>query len=192
MRPLRWLENLHATPDSRTLDSRERRAEDRAVLESLERFVTAARSTPPAEFAAAFPDRVFVVESFVALDDTGFDTLAGGGAGRGSARTVVPLKKRSEANAFTSMITIGRSRNNDVVIPYEGVSKFHAYLTVDPKSGSVTITDAGSSNGTTVRGLKLEARTQRAVLAPGDDISLGDLKLTFLDPPAFYQLLRQG
>jgi pSer/pThr/pTyr-binding forkhead associated (FHA) protein len=163
------------------------------VLESLEPYVSAARSQPVDEFTAVFPHRVLVVESFEALTSAaGFDTLAGGRAGHGPERSVVPLKKRLEANAFASMITIGRSPNNDVVIPYEGVSKFHAYVMVDAKSGNVTITDAGSSNGTTVRGNKLVPRTQRAPLSPGDDIGLGDLKMKYLDPSAFYELLRQG
>lgn len=65
---------------------------------------------------------------------------------------VFPLRK-SEANAFSAMVTVGRAGNNDIVLPYEGISKFHAYFAQSPQGW--TVADAGSTNGTFVLGKQL-------------------------------------
>jgi hypothetical protein len=63
------------------------------------------------------------------------------------------VEKRPGANAFSHMITIGRAANNDVVLPYEAISKFHASLVTGPNGWSLT--DARSSNGSWLEGQAL-------------------------------------
>ena len=59
---------------------------------------------------------------------------------------IAPVRKRLDL--FPEMITVGRTGNNDIVIPDATVSKFHAYFRVTDKG--LEIVDAGSRNGTKV------------------------------------------
>src|SRR5262249_35799649 len=70
-----------------------------------------------------------------------------------AGESLVVLAVRKVQAAFPSMITVGRTANNDVVVPDISVSKFHAFFrTVD---GVLTLADAGSKNGTEVGGQAL-------------------------------------
>lgn len=72
--------------------------------------------------------------------------------------------------------TIGRRQGaNDIVIPDPYCSGRHADLSVE--DGKFTLTDVGSTNGTQVNGVKLEANTPRAVV-PGDEITFGQAVFT--------------
>ena len=74
----------------------------------------------------------------------------------GAAR-VEWIRKRSEG-VFSTLIGIGRTRNNDIVLPMAGVSKYHAYIQHDAETGIFSIADAGSKNGTLVDGMLLSPR----------------------------------
>jgi hypothetical protein len=54
--------------------------------------------------------------------------------------------KQPERNVFEGMITVGRTNNNDIAIPWSKLSKFHAYFS--QKGDEWFITDYDSSNGT--------------------------------------------
>ena len=54
------------------------------------------------------------------------------------------------------------------------VSRHHARVVVAGREASIE--DLGSKNGTFVRGVRIEERTQ---LQPGDDIQIGPIKLIF-------------
>jgi pSer/pThr/pTyr-binding forkhead associated (FHA) protein len=143
-----------------------------------------------AEFLRDYPDPVFLIEPFVAPDDTGFATLTGVKTS-GNEDLVVVLKKRAGANAFTHMVTIGRAGNNDVVIRYRGVSKFHAYLQVDEAGGSPTrLVDAGSTNGTFVRDQELVGHGEAVPLEAGSEVKFSDLTLVYYGAESFYDFLR--
>jgi hypothetical protein len=75
------------------------------------------------------------------------------------AKMFVHVLRKQSANAFGMMITVGRTSNNDVVLPYEAISKFHAYFTQLP-DGSWSLTDAKSMNGTFVSRKRLEPDTK--------------------------------
>jgi pSer/pThr/pTyr-binding forkhead associated (FHA) protein len=68
-------------------------------------------------------------------------------------------------------VTIGRATHNDIVLSDSKVSRVHAHL--ECSGAGCTLSDAGSVNGTFVNG----ARVERAALAAGDTISLGDSTL---------------
>src|SRR5262245_28113613 len=67
---------------------------------------------------------------------------------------------------------IGRSPGNDIVLPdaEKRVSSKHAR--VDRTSGSLHLTDLGSTNGTTVNGRKIEANSP-VELKNGDKAMIG-------------------
>lgn len=77
-------------------------------------------------------------------------------------------------------VTIGRSRESDIFLPDQWLSRHHAEIRQKPDGHYVV--DLGSKNGTLVNGEKL-GKEQR--LRPGDIITLGEHVLTFMpDEPA--------
>jgi len=96
-----------------------------------------------------------------------------------------PLLKRAGAS-FPDRITIGRTSNNDVTIPDHSISRLHAYarLTGD----RWVVADAGSKNGSWLRGETLEPRKERAIRSR-EVLRLGDVDLTFYLAADLYQVL---
>jgi predicted component of type VI protein secretion system len=66
-------------------------------------------------------------------------------------------------------VSIGRDPGNAVVINDSQISRLHARIT--PQGGLMILEDLGSTNGTTVNGLRI---TGPHTLAHGDEIDLGD------------------
>jgi hypothetical protein len=73
-------------------------------------------------------------------------------------------------------LTIGRHVKADVFLDDVTVSRHHAY--VECSGERYEIVDENSLNGTYVNG----RRSDRTVLAGGDEIQIGKYKLTFLTP----------
>jgi serine phosphatase RsbU (regulator of sigma subunit)/pSer/pThr/pTyr-binding forkhead associated (FHA) protein len=71
-------------------------------------------------------------------------------------------------------VTIGRSRENDIFLPDQWLSRHHAEIRRDGES--FALRDLGSKNGTLLNGTRI-AGEQR--LRPGDVITLGEHALTF-------------
>jgi pSer/pThr/pTyr-binding forkhead associated (FHA) protein len=78
-------------------------------------------------------------------------------------------------------VTMGRAEFNDVVIDDPSISAAHARL--DLNEGIWSLTDVGSTNGTTVDGVLVEDETP---LSPGATIELGQIVFSFepYDEPA--------
>ncbi len=72
-------------------------------------------------------------------------------------------------------VSIGRSAENDIVLPSLSVSRAHAKLEV--ANGRVLLSDLGSANGTYVNG----ARCGERVLEPEDIVRIGPYKLVYRD-----------
>jgi hypothetical protein len=71
------------------------------------------------------------------------------------------------------IVTVGRTRNNDICLPSTGVSRDHARLLV---AGSVvTLVDASSTNGCFVN----DVRVTRQRLRDGDLVRIGDRSFRF-------------
>jgi pSer/pThr/pTyr-binding forkhead associated (FHA) protein len=88
---------------------------------------------------------------------------------------VYPLAKKPGAS-FPDRITLGRTGNNDIVINDPSISRLHAYIRREGAGWMVA--DAGSKNGSWLRGATLEPRKEtplpsRAVLR------FGEVDLTF-------------
>jgi len=73
-------------------------------------------------------------------------------------------------------ITIGRTMDNDVVLPDPGISRQH--MSIRDKGGAYILKDLGSSNGTKLNG-KL---VKEEVLRPGDVIVAGGAQVKFEGP----------
>jgi hypothetical protein len=97
-----------------------------------------------------------------------------------SAETsLIVLPVRKVQDSFPSMITVGRTSNNDVVIEDVQVSKFHAFFRIN--GDQLELADAGSRNGTFVGKQRLEAKGAARPVRQGEIISFGHLEFVFLE-----------
>jgi Protein of unknown function (DUF3662)/FHA domain len=71
-------------------------------------------------------------------------------------------------------VTIGRSRQSDIVVDDPNVSRQHAEIR--PRGGSWVLTDLGSTNGSILNGRRIDGPE---VLKPGDQIEIGTSAMTF-------------
>jgi pSer/pThr/pTyr-binding forkhead associated (FHA) protein len=98
---------------------------------------------------------------------------------------VLPIRKRQ--NNFPSMITVGRTENNDLALPDITVSRFHAFFrhTAGSQGGDrserLELADAGSRNGTWLAGRRLPGKGPLQVVTPGDVVRFGNLSFIVLD-----------
>ncbi len=69
--------------------------------------------------------------------------------------------------------TLGRSRDADIFIPDQWLSRMHAEILLD--RGGLVVADLGSKNGTLVNGSRIQGPTS---LRKGDQIKLGDHTVT--------------
>lgn len=77
----------------------------------------------------------------------------------------------------STMLTVGRGLNNDIILEDTRVSRHHAQLRY--KTRRFWLTDLNSTNGTYING----ERILESALRDGDIISLGGLELTFRENP---------
>jgi pSer/pThr/pTyr-binding forkhead associated (FHA) protein len=93
---------------------------------------------------------------------------------------------RYEFDGDRSAIVLGRRGGVDVLLPHPKVSLVHAR--VERRGTGYTITDEGSTHGTTLNGVRLRPGA-RAALRPGDRVGIADfvievaVSLTELDGP---------
>lgn len=115
----------------------------------------------------------------------------------GSGRTMIystagrmaePLEERARVRRETALlkmggkrlvvgpagVTLGRSRQSDVMIDDPNVSRAHAEIR--PRGGSWVLTDLGSTNGSRLNGRRVDGSE---VLKPGDEIEVGTSQITF-------------
>lgn len=101
---------------------------------------------------------------------------------------VYPLVKR-ETEVFEGMVNVGRAANNDIVLTFSGISKFHAYFSRDSVKDACFVTDANSKNGTFLNRETLKPYAQRKV-EEGDRIFFGgQVEFVFFTPAGFFDLL---
>jgi hypothetical protein len=83
---------------------------------------------------------------------------------------VVPIRKRFEGS-FLQNVSIGRARNNDIVLRHSSVSKFHALIEIhDGKH--LMVKDSDSRNHTYVDGQQVVSRVE---VSPGQTIRFGSV-----------------
>jgi hypothetical protein len=105
-----------------------------------------------------------------------------------AGRVAEPLEERARSRQQTALlliegrrmvvgpagVSLGRSRQCDVVLDDPNISRQHAEIR--PRGGSWVLTDLGSTNGSSINGRRIE---QPELIKPGDEIELGTLVLTF-------------
>ena len=71
-------------------------------------------------------------------------------------------------------VTLGRSRQCDVVLDDPNVSRQHAEIR--PRGGSWVLTDLGSTNGSSINGRRIDGPE---VVKPGDELEIGTSVIKF-------------
>jgi hypothetical protein len=105
-----------------------------------------------------------------------------------AGRLAEPLEERARTRAQTALllldgrrlvvgsagVTLGRSRQCDIVLSDPNVSREHAEIR--PRGGSWVLSDLGSTNGSRLNGRRIDGAE---VVRPGDEIELGATFLRF-------------
>jgi pSer/pThr/pTyr-binding forkhead associated (FHA) protein len=103
------------------------------------------------------------------------------------ARPIV-LAIRKVQDMFPSMITVGRTSNNDVFVEDVQVSKFHAAFKVDGER--IELSDHNSRNGTFVAGERLAAGTPREV-HKNEVVRFGNVEFDLVDAAGCWDRVRR-
>jgi hypothetical protein len=99
------------------------------------------------------------------------------------------LAVRKVQTTFPSMITVGRARNNDIIVSDALVSKFHAFFR-QLEDGSWALADAGSANGTKIGEIELPPKGNPERVRDGDKITFGVSAFRFVDAASLWAALR--
>src|SRR5512147_1469105 len=86
----------------------------------------------------------------------------------GGTRERYPLAK--------TRVTVGRSRDSDIFLPDQWLSRHHA--AIEQRADGYWVNDLRSKNGTLLNGMPIDGWRH---LRPGDVITLGEHTLTFVD-----------
>jgi pSer/pThr/pTyr-binding forkhead associated (FHA) protein len=107
----------------------------------------------------------------------------------GDGETYVLEIRKHKNNAFQRGVTLGRTSNNDLVVPDGSVSRFHAWFQQDPETGAWCIADSGSKNGTKVGSTRLLPK-KPAPLKGGERLRFGKVDARFCQPRDLVVLLK--
>jgi hypothetical protein len=97
---------------------------------------------------------------------------------------------KAATNPWPDTVSVGRARNNDIVLTDTSVSKLHAHFTQNGR-GENFLLDAGSRNGTKVNDRTLDT-SERVKLDYGDVLMFGGATLTFVDAGRLYDVVCGG
>lgn len=100
---------------------------------------------------------------------------------------IYPVTKRP-GTPFPHMISVGRSGNNDLVLPFGAVSKLHAFFSHVAETDTWTVADAESSNGTFL-GTRRLVPHERTPLRDGAQVVFGNVGLSFVSATTMHDSL---
>jgi hypothetical protein len=100
--------------------------------------------------------------------------------GGGNAVGEVIVVAKSDRNPFVGIITVGRAKNNDIILAAPSVSKLQAFIKQDDSEQSEqwTLEDKNSTNDTQLNAQRLEPN-QATALTIGDEIVFGEVRCVF-------------
>ena len=104
-----------------------------------------------------------------------------------SLHFAAPFVKRVVAGKpFSERISVGRARNNDIVLRHRSVSKFHAWFELGDEE-DLRLGDARSTNRTILNGRKLDKELQP--IASGDELEFGAVHATVCSTALVWEAL---
>ena len=115
------------------------------------------------------------------------DAKPGEGEAEPKSRGLVFPLRKTNRNLFVNMISVGRTSNNDIMLDNPCVSKLHAFFKPAPDNTGVTITDPGSTSGTTIDGAPLQPN-HAVTVESGQVLVFGKaVSATFFGPKGIYE-----
>jgi hypothetical protein len=164
------------------------------AAENVGRWYEEVQRSSAADFAAHHPELFFLLYqpsiefSFDSSDvETSFLRLAEAARAGQCDIAVIPVEKSQRSPGQDNRIFVGRSSKCDIVIRHSTVSKLHAYISVS-ETGSYTLTDADSNNGTYAGDRLLAVHTPEP-LCPNDVIIFGTVPVRVLDAESLHEAL---
>jgi hypothetical protein len=161
-------------------------------MDSIDHYISVASSSSLEKFVASHPHGFLLKRPQHAAGhaEIGFRTehiAVGRKASEGASDEwgIAHIAKRP-TNPFPELITVGRAPNCDVVIRMSFVSKVHVHLLL--VGDSMQVRDAGSANGSKLRGASLGA--QPVPIHDGDRLSLAGLDLELVSAARAHKLLQ--
>ncbi len=121
----------------------------------------------------------------------GGDTQAGAAYRLRAECRVFPIRSaRHKASAH--IISVGRAAANDLVLPHEGITKYHAFFKRG-EDGRIFLLDGASKNGTFLddRPVPMWGQGDPVEVASGMRVRLGTVEFTFLAVAELYELVRR-
>jgi len=120
-----------------------------------------------------------------------FGKVSGGSLAPGSRRKevlVFPVRTTGRS-PYPSLITVGRTKNNDIIIADVAISKFHAFF--KEEKGDFYLQDAGSRNGTFLDdSIVPDKKHGKPVkVSPGAKVRFGAVELKFVRGGDVYDLV---
>ncbi len=136
----------------------------------------------------AQPTRILTVET---------PLIAGSPLGAVKDEYLIYPVASSGRSPYPSRVTVGRTKNNDIILPDDSVSKFHAFFkeSSDAADGGemrLLLQDAGSRNGTLMDGVPVPSNRHGTpvLVQTGARLTFGRVELTFLDVAGLRELVR--
>jgi hypothetical protein len=151
------------------------------------------RATSREDFVAAHSWLFLILTAGTTADDLGFNTLVSDrfdGKRRSSISKkleVVEVKKR-EGNPYPDRISLGRTRNCDIVLRDPSVSKLHAHFRLR-EGNTWELVDLESQNGTCKNGTPLAAHTPEPIVI-GDLLLFGGVQAKLVDAGLLHDFLK--
>lgn len=107
----------------------------------------------------------------------------------GMARWVFRIK-RGPHSQF-DFISLGRNHGNDILVPDESISRFHAFFRELP--WGLSLVDAKSANGTWASGARVppQGMGDPVPVSSGEAVRFGDIRGVVLDPAGLHHLLQK-
>jgi pSer/pThr/pTyr-binding forkhead associated (FHA) protein len=108
----------------------------------------------------------------------------------GTDYLVFPIYSPLAEESGEQTISIGRSEANEVTVPDDSVSEFHAFVQLGA-DGKMSVQDMNSTNGTFVNEMRVPAQGEghAVTVMSGDQIRLGNLTFSFLSAAEFRKLV---
>lgn len=155
------------------------------------------RSLGSVVFSANYPTPVFIVKGVTGNLKDNSSGRQGVTMVTVDVRTVDEMRQasllvgrvfmiRKGKGANPGSITLGRTAVNDVCVPEYSISQRHCLIKTE--AGGVSLTDAGSTNGTFVNGTRLLPQ-KALLLVDGIEVTLGRFVFVFHTPPGFRKQL---
>lgn len=158
-------------------------------------FASIAAALPLADFLERFTHPFLIQlnrENSESGEAVGFGTISGNmqrlliEAETTDCKVYFIIKR--DNNAFSMMVTVGRAENNDIIVRFGKVSKFHGYFS--QIGADWFLTDSNSSNGTFLGSQRLEA--SKSTLVPDrSELSFSrEMGFQFLMPASMHAHLQ--